>query len=156
MESTKILFFAPVFGLSGLRRELGCLPGTRLELVPDRKHDLRVIIGKHPSLYPAYSIAHWDPLQQYFSTCGNRTPPCTYCICKLNWRRQGIIMSVTLSMKKMLYSGWRKIYCSSLFYPLTGLKMAHRAKTEQCVLFYVPSRSINLTPLILNCSAHTM
>ncbi len=34
--------------------------------------------------------------------------------------------------------------------------MAHRAKTEQCVLFYVPSRSINLTPLILNCSAHTM
>ena len=33
--------------------------------------------------------------------------------------------------------------------------MAHRAKTEQCVLFYVPSRSINLTLLILNCSAHT-
>ena len=34
--------------------------------------------------------------------------------------------------------------------------MAHRAKTEQCVLFYVPSRSINLTLLILNCSAHTL
>jgi hypothetical protein len=29
------------------------LHGTRLELVPDRKHDPWVIIGNHPSPYPA-------------------------------------------------------------------------------------------------------
>jgi hypothetical protein len=52
METTKIWF------VRSRVENYVCLPGTGPELVTDRKHDLRVIFGKLPSPYPAYSIVH--------------------------------------------------------------------------------------------------